>query len=57
MPATLLFHDHAIAIRPDRNVSSLLADDRLDPYQWIVLNWPAAEGISFPWSELASSEA
>lgn len=31
--------------------AALVADDHLDPYQWIVLDWPRCDYESLPWSD------
>jgi len=33
------------------DTGGLLAEDHLDPYQWIVLDWPRCDHVSMPWSD------
>lgn len=33
------------------DTTALLADEHLDPYQWIVLDWPRCNYLSVPWSD------
>jgi hypothetical protein len=33
------------------NTTALFADEHLDPYQWIVRNWPRCKFVSLPWSD------